>query len=296
MRKTYKIILPLLALAAVAVVTTLYLQHVSIPVTQPRGEIGLKERNLMVFALLLAIIVVVPTFALTIYIAWRYREENHTAKTKYTPDVDRNNLFEAIWWGIPIVIIGVLSVVAWNSAHSLDPYKQLVSSKQPLKIQVVALDWKWLFIYPQQDVAAVNLAEMPVNTPVEFDITSDSVMNSFWIPQLGGQVYAMNGMKTQLHLMASKPGSFEGVSANISGSGFAGMKFTAKAVSSKDFDAWVRSVQKAPAALTASAYEKLAKPSKNNPVGYYSAPQNGLFDNIIMRYMMPDVNLQGATT
>jgi cytochrome o ubiquinol oxidase subunit 2 len=287
MRKKYKIIIPVLLVAAVAVLTTWYLGRHSIPVLQPRGAVGQKERGLMIFALLLAVIVVVPTFALAIYIAIKYREENHTARTKYRPDFDRSRLFESIWWGIPIIIIGILCVVAWQSAHSLDPYKQLASSKKPLTVQVVALDWKWLFVYPEQHIASVNLAQIPVGTPVEFQVTSDTIMNSFWVPQLGGQIYAMPGMITQLHLVADKPGSYFGSPANIAGKGFSRMNFTVRAGSQADFDTWVKQAQQSDKTLNTVTYTQLAKPSDSVPVSYYAGVPDNFVNDLAMKYMMP---------
>jgi cytochrome o ubiquinol oxidase subunit 2 len=230
----------------------------------------------------------VPTFALTIMIAWKYREGNKRSR-KYRPDWDGSRLFESIWWGIPIVIIGILSVLAWNSSHSLDPYRPLASGGRPMTVQVVALDWKWLFIYPEQRIASVNLAEIPVGRQVNFEITSDTVMNSFWVPRLGGQIYAMPGMITQLHLIADKAGSYDGSSANISGSGFSGMSFTVRAGSDADFTRWVGQARGSESALSQTAYEALARPSKYNSPTYYSSVGNGLYGDIVSKYAAPEV-------
>ena len=278
----------ILALPGVAILLTVvwYFHRHTIAVLQPAGQIAQKERNLIIFALLLSVLVVVPVFTMAITIAWKYRENNHKTK-KYSPDWDHSRLFESIWWGVPLVIILVLSVVTWRSSHALDPYKTLASTNKPITIQVVALNWKWLFIYPEQNIASVNQVQFPVNTPVNFDITSDTVMNSFWVPSLGGQIYAMPGMMTQLHLMADKAGSYRGSSANISGVGFAGMTFVAKAGSSSDFNNWVQSVKQGSQPLNQSTYKQLAKPSENNSVVYYSSEQPGLFDTTIMKYMEP---------
>jgi cytochrome o ubiquinol oxidase subunit 2 len=293
MRKKLKIIIPVLLAVAVVALTAWYLARYSIPVLQPRGEVGLRERKLLIVGCLLAVIVVVPTFALTIYIAIKYREENHTAKTKYKPNFDRSRLFESIWWGIPIIIIGILCVVAWQSAHSLDPYKQLASTKKPLTVQVVALDWKWLFIYPEQNIASVNLAEIPVGTPVQFEVTSDTIMNSFWVPQLGGQIYAMPGMITQLHLVADKAGSYFGSPANIAGKGFSRMNFTVRAGSQADFDTWVKQARQADKTLDSDTYAQLAKPSDSVPVTYYAGVPDNFVDNLAMKYMMPEESKSG---
>ncbi len=272
-------------LVALAIITW-YLSRTNIPVLEPAGQVGFKERQLLFIGLLLSAIVVIPVFAMAIGIAYKYRESNHKAK-KYSPDWDHSRLFEGLWWGVPAAIILVLSIITWQSSHALDPYRALSSTTEPLTIQVVALDWKWLFIYPAQHIASVNLVEFPKNTPLNFLITSDTVMNSFWVPQLGGQIYAMPGMSTQLHLIADKTGSFYGSSANISGRGFASMTFTAKSVAGANFSSWVRDAGYSTAQLTMSAYKKLAAPSESNPVTYYSNAPSGLYDQLIMSYMTP---------
>ncbi|HVV26011.1 MAG TPA: ubiquinol oxidase subunit II [Candidatus Saccharimonadales bacterium] len=286
MNKKYKVGLVGAAVVAIIAALAVYLHHHTVDVLQPAGQVGYKERQLMIFAVLLSVIVVVPVFSLTIFIAWKYREGNSRPK-KYSPDWDHSRLFESIWWGIPIAIIAILSVVTWRSSHALDPYRALVSTKRPLTVQVVALDWKWLFIYPEQHVASVNLAEIPVGTPVDFQITSDTVMNSFWVPQLGGQIYAMPGMITQLNLVADKAGTYAGSSANISGSGFAGMSFHVAAGSPNNFDDWVARAQRTKRPLNSAAYNQLAKPSKYVPVSYYSSVQSNLFNYIAVKYMTP---------
>ncbi|HEY8998923.1 MAG TPA: ubiquinol oxidase subunit II [Candidatus Saccharimonadales bacterium] len=266
--------------------TVLYLRHTTVAVLAPRGVIAAREKHLMVITVLLAAIVVIPVFAMLFAFAWRYREGN-SKKAKYSPELDGSRVAETIWWLIPSAIILILSVVTWNSSHALDPYKPIASSVKPLNVEVVALDWKWLFIYPQQNVASVNTLELPVNTPVNFEITADAPMNSFWIPQLGGQIYAMPGMSTQLHLMASQVGNYYGSSANISGSGFSGMNFMAHAVSSADFTRWVASAKKSPKNLTAASYTKLAAPSSNVLPTLYASADSSLYDTIVMKYMMP---------
>lgn len=278
------ILISLLAITFIAVASW-YVSTLHIDTLNPKGLIALKEYNLLVFTTLLGLIIVVPVFVLAIAIAWRYREDN--TKAKYTPNVSGNRLAETIWWGIPIVLITILSVVTWTSTHDLDPHKPLASDVKPVTIQVVALDWKWLFIYPEQNIATVNLIQFPVNTPVNFEITADAPMNSFWIPQLGGQIYAMAGMTTKLHLNATEVGDYKGSSANISGEGFSGMRFTARASSQADFDAWVKSVKNSSTKLDTTEYTKLIKPTTDHPVAYYASSADGLYDTILMKYMMP---------
>jgi cytochrome o ubiquinol oxidase subunit 2 len=284
-RAGYKIVWGLVILVGLIFVSAVYFQNHPVAVLQPKGVVGQKEKQLIIIGVLLSTLVVIPVFVMTAVIAYKYRETN--SKAKYTPDWDRSRFYETVWWGIPIIIISVLSLITWNSAHALDPSKPLVSNVKPMTIQVISLDWKWLFIYPQQNIATVNFLEFPVNTPLNFEITSDSVMNSFWVPQLGGQIYAMPGMATQLHLMADQVGDFNGSSANISGSGFSGMTFTARSATAADFIGWLSQVKQAPAALTQAEYTKLAKPSKNNPPVVYSTGPSSLFSTVILKYMMP---------
>lgn len=279
-------LLPTVVLVAVFVFLTWYVRTHTIAIFQPIGTLGIKERNLMILALTMSAIVVIPVFAMTIAIVWRYRESNQR-KTVYQPDFDRSRLFESIWWGVPIIIIAILSVVTWNSSHALDPYRPLASRQPTLHIQVVALDWKWLFIYPDQHIATVNLAEIPVGQPVDFAVTSDTIMNSFWVPQLGGQIYAMPGMSTHLQAQATQAGDVLGSPANIAGKGFARMDFTVRAARPADFNQWVKRAQTTNRNLTAIAYEALARPSDNVPVRYYSPVQDGLYDTIVMKYMSP---------
>ncbi|MEJ0021842.1 MAG: ubiquinol oxidase subunit II [Candidatus Doudnabacteria bacterium] len=263
--------------------------HSNWSLLNPKGPIAQQERNLMVVGISLMLIVVVPVFILLFTFAFKYREGN---KAKYAPNQRHSTKFQLLLWAIPTVIILILAVINWKSTHQLDPFKPLISNVKPITIQVVSLPWKWLFIYPEQNIATVNFVEFPQTTPVNFQLTSDAAMNSFWIPQLGGQMYAMAGMSTQLHLMASAPGSFAGSAAEISGQGFSGMKFTAKAVTNSDFDSWVKSVQARRTPLGLAEYNKLAAPSSNNPPAFYSSTDKNLYNNIIMKYMMPTQGIQ----
>jgi cytochrome o ubiquinol oxidase subunit 2 len=261
----------------------------NIAVLDPKGIIAHQERSLMITAILLMLIVVIPVFVLTAMFAYKYRAGNKSAK--YAPNWDHNLKTELMMWGIPAAIILVLAVITWKSTHQLDPFKPLTSNIQPLTIQVVALQWKWLFIYPSLNIATVNFVQFPKSTPINFRLTADAPMNSFWIPQLGGQMYAMPGMSTQLHLEASAPGEFAGSAAEISGRGFSGMKFVAKSSTQNDFDNWVQLVKQTRNTLSVGEYINLAKPSSDNPVSYYSSAQNNLFDSVIMKYIMPGMNM-----
>lgn len=261
-----------------------YLIRHNIAVLEPAGKIGHEELSLIIVGAVLAVFVVVPVYVLTIMIAVRYRAGNK--KAKYDPDFSHSRILETFWWGIPLLIITILSVITWQSAHALDPFKPLSYSKT-VNVDVVALDWKWLFIYPDLKIASVNLLEFPKSEQVHFNITSDTVMNSFWIPQLGSQIYAMPGMSTQLNLEADKPGSYYGSSANISGAGFSSMTFTAKAVSEPEFNQWTKIVRQSGTALNQTSYNRLAQPTDGYPVKYYSFVDPTLYATLVNKYMEP---------
>lgn len=286
-KKKYTYLLTLLGLIIGAQIIFLMIvasKGAQFDLMSPAGSIGEQQRDLMLFASLLGLLVLLPVFGLLFFILWRFRDGN--VKAKYRPNWDGSKKLETIWWGIPILIIFILSVVTVKTTHSLDPYRPLVSSVKPVTIQVVALEWKWLFIYPEENIATVNYVQFPENTPINFEITSDAPMNSFWIPKLGGQVYAMTGMKTKLHLIAEKTGEFEGSSANLSGEGFAGMRFKAVASSKEDYTQWVKDSWNSPETLSASEYSNLAQPSKDHPVHIYSRSDEQLFERIIHKYAM----------
>jgi cytochrome o ubiquinol oxidase subunit 2 len=286
MHRRYKL-LPWLFLGLVIIIAAgFYLQSHTIAVLQPAGEVGTKERGLIIFASALALVVVIPVFTLLGTIAWKYRESN-TKPQKYTPDADGSKLLESIWWIIPTILIGIISYVTWHSSYQLDPYRQLVSQQKTMKIQVVSLDWKWLFIYPDQKVASVNYVYVPTGTPVDFEITSDTVMTSFWVPQLGGQMYAMPGMTTHLNLMANKGGRYHGLAANISGKGFADQTFTVAAIKPELYSKTVSSMRASTTRLDSLSYTALAQPNVLSSPRYYGSIDSSLFDTVIMKYMMP---------
>ena len=251
----------------------------------PKGQIGLDERNLIFLALGLMLLVVLPVIFMALFFAWHYRESN--TKATYMPDWGHSNKIEAVVWGVPIVIICILGYVTWKTTHQLEPSRPIASKNKTLDVEVVSLDWKWLFIYPKQNIAVVNQLAFPVNTPVRFDITSATVMNSFFIPQIGSQIYAMAGMDSKLHLISDKVGTYFGLSSDFSGKGFYGMHFKAKVMTDADFAAWVANAKKAPTQLTKANYELLAKPSENNPVQFYSGVDPDLFGNILSQYLKP---------
>jgi cytochrome o ubiquinol oxidase subunit 2 len=251
----------------------------------PKGQIGLDERNLIFLAVGLMLLVVVPVIFMALFFAWHYRASNK--KATYKPEWDYSGKIESVVWGVPILIIVVLGYVTWKSTHELEPSNPIDTAVKPLHVEVVSLDWKWLFIYPEQGIATVNELAFPVNMPVKFDITSATVMNSFFIPQIGSQIYAMAGMDSKLHLISDKVGTYFGLSSDFSGKGFYGMHFNAKVMTKADFDAWVAAAKKSPNQLTAANYAKLAQPSENVAPEAYSAVDPTLFQTILFKYMKP---------
>ncbi|WP_058911545.1 cytochrome o ubiquinol oxidase subunit II [Entomohabitans teleogrylli] len=252
----------------------------------PKGQIGLEQRSLILTAFGLMLIVVIPAILMAIGFAWKYRATNKDAK--YSPNWSHSNKIEAVVWTVPILIIIFLAVLTWKTTHALEPSKPLADNgEKPLTIEVVSMDWKWFFIYPEQGIATVNEIAFPANTPVEFKITSNSVMNSFFIPRLGSQIYAMAGMQTRLHLVANEAGTYDGISSSYSGAGFSGMKF--KAIATPDragFDQWVATVKQSPETMNdMAAYEKLAVPSENHKVEYFSSVKADLFKDVINKFM-----------
>jgi cytochrome o ubiquinol oxidase subunit II len=264
-------------------VAILLLHGKNIAVLNPQGMVADQQKALIVFTVILGMVIVIPVFAMLFVVAWCYREGN--PKAKYRPNDDENKVIETLWWGVPVVLILILSVVTWITTRQLDPYRSLASEEKPLKIQVVSLQWKWLFLYPDQQIASVNEVRFPENTPVEFFLTADSPMSAFWIPNLGSQTYAMNGMSSKLSLQAHEAGEYRGSNTNISGEGYAGMDFKAISMSRESFDRWVKNLAASNAHLTWNEYEKIAAPSRDTPVSYYMLHESDLYDKIIAKYM-----------
>jgi len=275
---TQRLAVPLLS----GLIASVGLSGCKLEVLESKGVVGAAESSLITTATYTMLLVVVPVILLTLFIAWRYRASNKNAT--YAPKWAHSTAIEVVVWIIPAIIILYLGILTWKSTHELDPYKPLESSVKPINVEVVALDWKWLFIYPDLGVASVNQLAFPVGTPVNFRITSDSVMNSFFIPELGGQIYAMAGMQTKLHLLTDHAGDYAGISANYSGKGFSDMKFRALAMSNGDFDAWLKQVRNAPEALSMDVYTGVARPSEKVAVRYFSTVDPKLFSNIVAKY------------
>jgi len=263
----------------------------------PSGDVALQLRDIILVSTGLMLLIIVPVIAATLWFAWRYRESN--TSHPYTPDADHSTILELLIWAAPLLIIIALSALTWVSTHKLDVYRPLErldaqrpvpADTRPLEVQVVALDWKWLFLYPEQGIATVNELAAPVDRPIEFKITASSVMNSFFIPALAGQVYAMPGMQTRLHAVINHPGVYEGFSANYSGAGFSQMRFKFHGLSQAEFEQWVRAGKAAGKTLDPAAYRVLAQPSVAAPVQRFGAVDPGLYQAILRRCMQPGGN------
>ncbi|RZA16629.1 MAG: ubiquinol oxidase subunit II, partial [Lysobacteraceae bacterium] len=257
-------------------------------VLNPAGDVARQQGDLIVVATVLMLIVIIPVIALTLFFAWRYRASN--AKATYTPDWDHSIQLELVIWAVPLLIIIALGAITWISTHTLDPYRPLdridatraiPEGTRPLDVQVVALDWKWLFIYPEQGIATVNELAAPVDRPIRFKLTSATVMNAFYVPDLAGMIYTMPGMQTELNAVINKPGEYRGFSANYSGAGFSHMRFDYKATSVADFDAWVAKTKAGGGALNRINYLELAKPSEKHPVEMFGAVDPELYSKIL---------------
>jgi cytochrome o ubiquinol oxidase subunit 2 len=259
----------------------------------PKGPIGLAERDLILEALGLMMIVVIPVIVMALWFPRKYSASSTNAD--YAPKWGGSRRFELFIWLIPLAITTVLGYLAWSRSHQLDPYRPIQAGAGPVRVQVVAMDWKWLFIYPDQNIAVVNRLVFPAGVPLSFEITSDTVVNSFFIPQLGSQMYAMAGMVGRLHLLADNPGLYYGQSQQFSGNGYAYMRFEARAVSAVQFQEWLQKVKQAPYKLDSARFSQLERPSVQNPVEYFSSVQHDLFDRIVQNFapMSPMVKTAG---
>jgi cytochrome o ubiquinol oxidase subunit 2 len=283
---------------ALALLSLLSLAGCNTVVMNPSGDIAAQQGHLVAVATWLMLLIIVPVIGLTIFFAYRYRKNNTAAR--YEPDWDHSTQLELVIWGAPLLIIIVLGLLTWISTHLLDPYRPLsrldaqrplAADVKPLVVQVVALDWKWLFIYPEQGIATVNELVTPIDVPVRFEITASSVMNSFYIPALAGQIYAMPGMQTTLHAVMNKPGVYDGFSANYSGAGFSGMKFKYHGVSAAEFDTFVAATKAGGApgnttdkgVLDRASYQVLEQPSERTPVAHYASIAPDLYHAILNR-------------
>jgi len=257
-------------------------------VLAPSGDIAAQQRDLLVVSTLLMLVIIIPVMALTVFFAWRYRQSNTSAT--YAPDWDHSTKLELVIWAAPLAIIICLGALTWLGTHLLDPYRRIdrigpgqpiTEAHKPLTVEVVSLDWKWLFIYPEYGIATVNEMAAPVDRPIDFRITSSGIMNSFYVPALAGMIYSMAGMETKLHAVINNEGSYTGFSANYSGAGFSGMRFAFHGQSEADFAAWVAKAKSSGKTLDRANYLELERPSENEPVRRYGAVDRDLFQAIL---------------
>ena len=282
----FKFISAILAIVVALLGILLALTDNNALLTHPKGIIAHKELHLMITNVLLMLSVIIPTFILLCIITRKYSKKN--SATEYDSEHTFGPAAQLILWAIPSIVVAIMATITWHATYDLDPFRPLESETKPLTIQVIALDWKWLFIYPEQEIATVNLVQFPANIPIHFELSADnSPMNSFWIPQLSGQIYTMTGMATALNIMADGPGTYTGRAAEINGKGFADMTFTVQSCSPLEFEDWVSHVKQSPIQLTDSTYQKLAVRSVNNSVVLYSHVEKDLFHKIMMKPLDP---------
>jgi cytochrome o ubiquinol oxidase subunit 2 len=254
-------------------------------VLDPKGPIAAAERQILFNSLGIMLAIVIPTILATLGFAWWFRASN--TRARYMPEFAYSGRVEILVWSIPIMTVILVGGVAWVGSYDLDPPKPIASTVKPVRVQAVSLDWKWLFIYPDQGIATVNQLTVPVGTPISFELTSSGVMNSFFVPQLGGQIYTMSGMVTRLHLQADHAGTYRGISANYSGAGFSDMHFDADAVPAEQFDQWVTAARNGGPTLDAQAYTELSRPSQAIAPYTYRAVAPGLFSGIVSSELSP---------
>lgn len=251
----------------------------------PRGPIALAEKTILIDSLAIMLVIVVPTIVATLGFAWWFRASNQRAR--YRPEWHFSGGIELVVWSIPVMVVLLLGGVTWIGSHQLDPARPLNSAQAPIDIQVVSLDWKWLFIYPDQGVATVNELVVPAGVPLHFTLTSASVMNTFFVPQLGSMIYTMNGMATQLHLQTDGPGTYRGLSGHFSGDGFSDMHFEVRALEASQFDAWAQATHGASRVLNTSSYTALMQPATERQPTAYGSVEAGLFDKIVSQHIAP---------
>ena len=271
-------------LTAFASLLGFLLKDQNIAILHSKGLIASQQRSIILYALAVSLLIAVPTVLLLYFTAWRYRESHATAK--YHPAAKNGKLFNFTIWALPTLFVVILAVALVPATHKLQPNKALAAEAKPITIQVMAMRWKWLFIYPDQNIATVNFVQIPKDVPVVFDLTADEApMSSFWIPNLSGQLYAMTGHINRLNLIANEMGDFRGRSAEINGAGFAGMQFTTRVSSMQDFTAWVDATKQDSGILDKANYQQLVKPSQNNSVTSYYPVDNTLYAATVMKYM-----------
>jgi cytochrome o ubiquinol oxidase subunit 2 len=254
-------------------------------VLDPQGPVGAAENKILIDSLIIMLAIVIPTILATVGFAWWFRASN--TRARHLPDWAYSGRIELVTWSIPVLVVLFLGGLSWTGSHDLDPAKPLASDTKPVQVQVVSLDWKWLFIYPDQHIASVNQLVIPAGTPVHFALTSASVMNAFFIPQLGSMIYTMNGMATQLNLQADHEGTYHGLSSHYSGDGFSDMYFDVRAVSAGDFQQWVTKAQANGPALDGQSYNNFARQSSNVAPYTFRTADAGLFEAIVSQKLPP---------
>lgn len=285
MQPRHRVVLALaLVIALLVGIGWWLLKDAYVPVLQPSGEVARQQYVLILFTVILSIIVVGPVFTMLFVFAYKYRAGNK--KAKYTPKWSNNKWLEITWWGIPIAIIAVLSVVTFITSHTLDPYRPIESNKDTLEVKVLAVQWKWIFMYPDEELATVDELVIPKDRPVRFLLSADAPMSAFWIPALGSQIYNMNGMTSQLNLIANETGVFQGYSTNINGEGYARMTFDVKSVTTEEYDQWVIDSRNEKAnKFTMKEFEELAKPSVLDKPRTYVLADVDVYDKVVAKYM-----------
>lgn len=285
MKMRFRLALGLVIAVAAAIFLRLLVAGSPVALFSPQGPVASGETRVIAESVLVMLAVAIPMLGTLFFFAWKYRADNPRAT--YEPNAKHGPWKELALWAIPASVVVVLGFIAWGSTFALDPYAPIASSKPPITIQVVALRWKWLFIYPEQGIATINFVEFPEQTPVHFELTADAPMSSFWIPELGSQIYAMAAMQTQLNLEAASTGEYPGRDTEINGEGYAGMTFTAKSVTDRDFENWVSGVKAASASLDRAAYDALAAPSQNDPPATYASVDPNLYEWVLTKDMTP---------
>lgn len=259
-------------------------------VLNPAGDVAAQQGDLVVVATVLMLLIIVPVIALTLLFAWRYRQGSPHADTDYAPDWHHSIKLELVIWAAPLMIVIALGAITWITTHKLDPYrpldrlseqKALPENIKPLVVEVVSLDWKWLFVMPELGIATVNELAAPVDRPIHFKLSSSSTMNAFYVPDLAGMIYTMPGMQTELNAVINKPGVYRGMSSHYSGAGFSGMTFRFHGLNEQDFAQWVAKAKADGQPLTRASYLALAKPSERHPVERFSSVEAGLFDRVV---------------
>jgi cytochrome o ubiquinol oxidase subunit II len=261
-------------------------------ILDPQGPIGAAEKTILIDSIAIMLAIVLPTIVAIFAFAFWFRSSN--ARARYQPDWAYSGAIELVVWAVPALTVILLGGVAWIGAHQLDPARAIAGPQKPLRIQAVSLDWKWLFIYPDQKVASINALTVPAGVPLQFELTSASVMNAFFIPQFGSMIYTMNGMTSRLNLQADGPGTYQGLSSHFSGDGFSGMHFDVHAVSSEQFSKWTQDALSAEKPLDARSYQEIAKPSINNVAAMYRLADPDLFNAIATQKLPPSAGAQSG--